>query len=316
MYKYLFGPVQSRRLGISLGIDLLPYKFCSYNCVYCECGASTRKQMVREEFFPLEEVRAELQDYLASAPKLDYITFSGSGEPLLYSRLGELLSFLKSMYCGYKVALLTNSSLLPCRKVRESLRPLDLCVPSLDSATQEGFMAIDRPARKFQLKVGDIIEGIKQTREIINGQMWLEIFIVPGINDTPAELKALQQAVAYIRPHKVQVNSLDRPGTEDWVPVLPVQRKKEISAYLEAEILDVKTAEFSRHNRKKYLPFHTIEARILQLLAGGTRTSEQLCARLDMPLEDLEKILKALLRAGVIVQDKANGRFAALGKSH
>ncbi|MGC9361302.1 MAG: radical SAM protein, partial [Candidatus Syntrophosphaera sp.] len=144
-YKHLFGPVQSRRLGYSLGVDLVPYKYCPLNCVYCEVQHTTHLTLQREEFFLLEEITSELDDFLSSQPELDYITFSGAGEPTLNSHIGDIVSFLKEKYPRYKLALLTNGILLSDAKVRREVLPCDLVLPSLDACHQDSFEKINRP---------------------------------------------------------------------------------------------------------------------------------------------------------------------------
>jgi wyosine [tRNA(Phe)-imidazoG37] synthetase (radical SAM superfamily) len=214
-YSHIFGPVHSRRLGRSLGIDLVPYKVCSFDCVYCECGETTRKLFEREEFFPTQEVIDELEDYLSRSPKLNFVTFSGSGEPTLSVSIGFVIRYLKIRFPNYLVAVLTNGSLLWKEEVRQDLLLADVVLPTLSSAAEETFRRIHRPA--FGLTVERIISGIEQFRKEYNGQIWLEIFIIPGINTTDTELAELKRAIQRINPDKIQLNTLDRPGTEEWV---------------------------------------------------------------------------------------------------
>lgn len=218
-YKHLFGPVPSRRLGISLGIDLLPFKTCSFNCIYCECGRTTDFSLTREEFFPLDEIWNELEDYFATHPAPDFLTFSGSGEPTLYSRLGELIQRTKKRMPGQHVAILTNSSLFHMKDVREDCSKADVVLPSLDSARIETFVKIDRPARKSDLNA--IIDGLVEFRKIFPGEIWLEIFFALGINDSPEDVTALHEAISKIRPDIVQLNTLDRPPAEFNVKPVP-----------------------------------------------------------------------------------------------
>ncbi|MFY9800288.1 MAG: radical SAM protein, partial [Methanoregula sp.] len=143
--QHIFGPVSSRRLGRSLGIDLVPFKTCTYNCVYCECGATTRRTTRREVFFPIEELFAELTDFLSSSPPLDFITFSGSGEPTLSLSIGEVIRFLKDNYPSYRVAVLTNGSLFSDPDVRRDLLPADVVLPTLSTVVKQTFLKIHRP---------------------------------------------------------------------------------------------------------------------------------------------------------------------------
>lgn len=214
-YQYIFGPVPSRRLGISLGIDLVPHKTCSYNCVYCECGPTTDLTISRKEYVPTYEVIQEIDRYLATRPRLDYITFSGSGEPTLHAGLGRIITHIKAHHPEYRLALLTNGSLMSDPMLRGELLPLDLIIPSLDAGTPEVFRRIDHP--HGSVTVRDVIDGLAALRAEFSGEIWLEIFVVPGINDNLFEIAALNRAIAKIRPDRVQLNTLDRPGTAPWV---------------------------------------------------------------------------------------------------
>jgi wyosine [tRNA(Phe)-imidazoG37] synthetase (radical SAM superfamily) len=211
-FPHLFGPVFSRRLGRSLGIDLLPYKTCSLDCVYCECGATTKLTTQRAEFVPVERVIGELDQYLGKKPELDYVTFSGSGEPTLHAGIGKIIAHLKKRHPRYRVAVLTNGTLFSRAEVRQSVLGADLIVPSLDGATPEAFQAIDRPAPG--ITVEKVIEGLVALRDEYRGTFVLEVFIVPGVNDTNREVEALRAAAERIRPDAIQLNRLDRPGTE------------------------------------------------------------------------------------------------------
>lgn len=216
-FPHLFGPVFSRRLGRSLGVDLLPYKTCSLDCVYCECGSTTRLTTTRAAFAPVETILAELDQYLASNPELDYVTFSGSGEPTLYQGLGRIIEHLKTKHPRYKVAVLTNGTLFSDAQVRREVLRADLLVPSLDGATPESFQAIDRPASG--ITVEGVVEGLVALRNEYHGTMVLEVFVVPGINDTNREMEALQKAAERIRPDAIQLNRLDRPSPSGKVPM-------------------------------------------------------------------------------------------------
>jgi len=188
MYKYLFGPVPSQRLGLSLGVDLVPKKVCSLNCVYCEVGETTKLTTERKEYVLSEKVKAELQDFMKSRPELDYITFSGSGEPTLNSHIGELIAFVKEHYPDNKVAILTNGTMLSDKKLRRELLAADVVLPSLDAVSQEVFELIDRPHKK--IRIADYIQGLIDFREEYKGRIWLEIMLIKDYNDSEDELRA------------------------------------------------------------------------------------------------------------------------------
>lgn len=211
-YRYLFGPVPSRRLGRSLGIDLVPQKTCTFDCAYCECGRTTVLTLERREYVPTGRVIAELDDCLAKAPDIDYVTFAGSGEPTLHSGIGDIISFIKDRYPRYRVAVLTNGALFVDPDVRAALMRADLVVPSLDAVSEDIFRDINRPSPG--ITAGQVVAGLIAFSREFPGVIWLEVFIVPGKNDTDEELLRLRDAVAVIAPDRVQVNTLDRPGTD------------------------------------------------------------------------------------------------------
>jgi len=211
-YRYLFGPVPSRRLGRSLGIDLVPQKTCTFDCAYCECGRTTVLTLERREYVPTGRVIAELDDCLAKAPDIDYVTFAGSGEPTLHSGIGDIISFIKDHHPRYRVAVLTNGALFVDPDVRAALMRADLVVPSLDAVSEDIFRGINRPSPG--ITAGQVVAGLIAFSREFPGAIWLEVFIVPGKNDTDEELLRLRDAVAAIAPDRVQVNTLDRPGTD------------------------------------------------------------------------------------------------------
>ncbi|MBO8126075.1 MAG: radical SAM protein [Firmicutes bacterium] len=221
-----------------MGIDVIPYKTCTFNCVYCERGRTTRLTTERAEFYPVEEVFKELSDYLASHPFPDCVTFSGSGEPTLYSKLGQLTKMIKAAYPDLKVALLTNSSLFSEPKVRQEAALCDLVLPSLDACTREEFLRVDRPHKDIDLT--GIVEGLIKFRSEFSGPIWLEILIVQGVNDSPKSLSRLHETILKIKPDKVQLNTIVRPPAEPGCQPVPGRFLQEVAeswSDLDVEVL-------------------------------------------------------------------------------
>ncbi|UDQ97716.1 radical SAM protein [Lentisphaerota bacterium WC36G] len=216
--KYIFGPVPSRRLGSSLGVDLVPFKTCSIDCIYCEAKSTNNLTVSRTEYVPIDEVISQLDEALKYSPELDFITFSGAGEPTLNSRIGDVVKFVIDNYPQYKMCLLTNGTLLGLEDVVENLsllRECDVVIPSLDASNEKEFQKINRPHSDLTLK--QLVEDIKDFRIVSKAQMWLELFIVPSVNDSNQSQEKFAQIIAEIKPHKVQLNNLDRPGCVDWI---------------------------------------------------------------------------------------------------
>ena len=289
-YNYLFGPVPSRRLGISLGVDLVPMKTCTLNCIYCECGESTNLTLERKEYVPFTTVKKELSLYFENNPVPDYITFSGSGEPTLNSRIGDVLNFIKNYIHDIPVALLTNGTLFSQKQVREDIKAATVIIPSLDAATEKVFRKINRPSP--HLKVDKIIEGLIQLRKEYRGKLWLEIFIVPGMNDTEQELTALKQAIDKIEPDQIQLNTLDRPGP---VPTLRAATRQELEHVIDFWQIEKAAiiAEVPEH--KESFPYRKDTASaILGTIARRPCTLKDLSEILGLPTGEVKKYIDSL----------------------
>lgn len=223
--KYIYGPVKSRRLGLSLGVSLTPYKICDFDCIYCQLGKTVDLTSERKEFIKIEEILTEfkswLQNNLAEVKKLDYITISGSGEPTLNIRIGELIREIKKI-AACRVAVITNASLLIDPQVRLELKSADLIVPSLDTVIPEIFQQIDRPHQN--IKIGQVIDGLANLRKEFQGKIWLEVMLVRGVNDDLRQIKKLKEVVDKINPDKIQLNSPIRTTSEPGL--LPVDKGK------------------------------------------------------------------------------------------
>lgn len=302
--KYVFGPVSSRRLGCSLGIDLLPFKTCSLDCIYCECGWTTTRTLERREWVDTEAVLAELDAVLGAAPELDYVTFSGSGEPTLHSGIGRVIAHLKTHYPQYRVAVLTNATLLGDAGVQEELLAADLVVPSLDAATRKAFARVCRPVRGVQVEA--LIEGIAAFRRRYAGLMLLEMFIAPGINDSEAELAAFKAAAQYIAPDAIQLNFLDRPGPEEGLVALPaVEEVEAIRTFLQP--LQVQIVR--RRGEDEIAPWDStaIFREILAVLDRGVRRLPALAVATGIREGDLAKTLSRMAAQHLVTLDALSG---------
>lgn len=229
MYKYLFGPVPSRRLGISLGLDLVAPKTCNMNCVFCECGVTHELVTERKSYIDIEEAKKEILDILKTV-KPDCITFSGDGEPTLSSDLGEMINWIKDN-TDVNVVVITNSGLLHDKKVRDEISRADIIIPTLNSVNEITMKKINRP--KATIKMNEIKEGIKALGNEFKGKIYLETFIIEGINDSLEELDGLYDFLKDVNYTKLQLNRLDRPGTEKWVQPASFERLDFIKKYLE-----------------------------------------------------------------------------------
>ncbi len=289
MYKYLFGPVPSRRLGMSLGVDLVPHKVCSLNCVYCECGRTTNLTVERKEYIPYDEVVSEIDHYLKHNPNPDYFTFSGSGEPTLNSRIGDVLHFIKSN-SKVPVAVLTNGTLFYDKAVRDELLEADVVLPSLDAAEELAFRKINRPWHK--LNISEYIRGLVDFRNEYNGQIWLEVLIIPGMNDNQENLNALKDAFLKIHPDEIQLNTLDRPGA---IENIRAATRKELQDIVDFWDLPQVKIIAAAPDRKKIVSYRDdTESAILETIKRRPCTLEDLHKILGLHINEINKYLDVL----------------------
>lgn len=297
MYKYIFGPVPSRRLGISLGIDLLQEKICTLNCVYCECGSTKVLTTDRHEFVPTHEVIEEISDFLSQYEYPDYITFSGSGEPTLHSGIGEIISFLKKEYPDVPVAVLTNGTLLYDSQVRKELMGTDLVIPSIDSALESSYLKINRPKKGLSLE--DYIRGLVDFSSEFDGQIWLEVFILPDYNDSDEDLDALEEVIRRINPDRVQLNTMDRPGAITGLRKATHQDLRRIMERWNIENVEiiskfVKRDELRSYNKNK-------EEAILETVSRRPCTLDDLVHVTGLHKNEVNKYLDVLEESGSIM---------------
>ncbi len=290
--KFIFGPVPSRRLGRSLGIDLVPFKTCTYDCIYCQLGRTTDKTVERKEYICVEKTLEELRNITGSIDA-DYITLSGSGEPTLNSGISKLIAGIKKI-SPIPIAILTNSSLLSEKKIRDEIKEADLVVPSLDAGDERTFREINRP--HGSLKFETMVEGLIQFGREFSGRLWLEIMFVDGINSSLAEAKKLIPFIEKVNPDRIQLNTPIRPPAEKSVRQVPVEKLEEIR-----KILGPK-AELIVRYEKMYKGIHSAENEILSMLKRRPCSLHDLASVTGLHRNEIIKYITALKEKGLITE--------------
>lgn len=309
MYHYLFGPVPSRRLGISLGVDLVPLKTCTLNCIYCECGPTTHLTVSRKEYAPLEGVKSELDHYFEHHPTPDYVTFSGSGEPTLNVSIGAVIGHIKTLKPGLPTAVLTNGILLTDQQVRDDLQKATIVMPSLDAAVPQTFIKLCRPHKSIQ--VDQVVDGLVRFHQEYEGRLWLEIFIAPGLNDTEPELIALKKAIHRITPDEVQLNTLDRPGIDPQLRAATRKELEQIAAFWGFDHVSIIAHASDRKESASYR--QDAASAILETIARRPCTLEDLKRILGLHINEINKYLDVLEAEGNIkVVEQPRGFFYGL----
>lgn len=288
--KYIFGPVPSRRLGLSLGVDLIPSKTCTYDCLYCQIGKTTCKAIEPAVYVPVEAVIAELDETLAKVTP-DYVTFSGSGEPTLHAELGRLIAYVKEKTSA-RVAVLTNGSLLYRPEVREGLLRSDRVMPTLSTVREEVFQAIHQPHEGLSLT--GIIEGLRSLRKSYRGQLFLEVMLLAGFNEGQEDIEALRQVILGIAPDRIQLNTVVRPPAN--AKAIPLDRKKleDIKRVFGegAEIIAAAPIKEKQHFQGP------LWAAVLEMARRRPVTVEDVAGALDTPLHEVEQAVNALVTKG------------------
>ena len=297
--RHVFGPVASRRLGRSLGIDVAPYKTCTFDCVYCQLGRTTCQTVEPQAWFAVDEILAEVRGALDTGP--DYVTIGGCGEPTLCADLGALIAGLKRL-TSTPVAVLTNGSLLWRREVRAALAPADVVIPSLDAADVLVFQAVNRPHQSLSLEQG--WQGLGQFRRGYPGECWLEVFLIDGPSTAEPHVRRLIEQVNRLGADRVQLNTATRPPAESWVVPVPPQRLAEIAQAFSppAEVIA------ARHSSLVPPSGHVTPAGVLQLLQRRPCTLEDIATGLTAHRNEVIKILDELTADGRIHTETLTGQ--------
>jgi wyosine [tRNA(Phe)-imidazoG37] synthetase (radical SAM superfamily) len=297
---FVYGPVPSRRLGFSLGVDILPFKTCTLDCVYCQLGPSSRTTARRRAFFDPKAVLGQVRKALASGARIDHITFSGSGEPTLNSSLGEIIRGIKEM-TDIPVVVLTNGTLLHRRDVRRELREADVVIPNLDAATPGLFARVNRPDKA--LRLDRMFEGLAAFRREFKGEIWLEVMLVAGVNDAPTHVRRLRKIIDAIGADKVQLNTVVRPPAERTARPLSENRMKAIGKALGP------TCEITVTFPKKAQPPSRagLERSILAIVRRRPVTASDIAVSLGRNPAQIAEALASLVSAGRITNVKHGG---------
>jgi len=303
-YKHLFGPVLSRRLGRSLGVDLMPFKTCTYDCVYCEQGRTTNHTHERDEYIPADRILEELKDFIASYPPPDYVTLSGAGEPTLHSRLAEIVEGAKSLLTDVPLAVITNGSLLWDGTVRDSLRNVDVVLPSLDAGNAHLFECIDHPVAAISFE--QMITGLIAFRESFHNKIWLEVLLLEGMTSGESQVREIAEWVRLIRPDRVQLNTVVRPPSEPFA--LPVSRERlESLANLFEPHAEVVAGYVGDNVENGASPDAT---RVLELIERRPCPASEIAAALGLRVVEVSKLLEHLMASNRVVEKRlAGNRF-------
>lgn len=303
VFQHVYGPVPSRRLGRSMGVDLVPFKTCTYDCVYCQLGRTTNKTMERKEYVAIEDVLAELKRKLAIGLAPDYISLAGSGEPTLNIRIGDLIGKIKGM-TGIPVAVLTNGSLLWKREIRDALMEADLVLPSLDAGDEHLFQHVNRPhpGITFEAMVG----GIAEFRERFRKPMWLEVFLLAGVTGIDSEVKKISALVRRIRPERVQLNTVSRPPCEEFAYSVSFWQMEVFASMFDppAEVISPRTIE-----SQIMAPHAVTDENILALLRRRPCTAQGVAAGLGMHIGEAIKRLDTLVEQRTVDHLRSEGEI-------
>lgn len=296
-YHHIFGPVPSRRLGRSLGIDIIPVKTCSYDCIYCQVSLTTCKTIERKEYVPVAEILRELEQKLIETETPDYITLSGSGEPTLHSKIGDVITGIKKI-SKVPVAILTNGSLLFMPEVRKDLLNADLVIPSLDAGDEILFHKVNRPHP--EITFDRMIRGLTLFREEYQGPIWLEVFLLEGFSDTEKEAKKIARWIPQIKPDRIQLNTAVRPTAQVFARAVPEEKLRNLAkifgpkSEMIADFSHIQTSGQSRVSADAILSMLKRRPCSLPDIVKGLKTGE----------EDAKRFIENLLNKREIVSEK------------
>jgi wyosine [tRNA(Phe)-imidazoG37] synthetase (radical SAM superfamily) len=295
----VYGPVASRRLGRSLGVDVVPFKVCDFDCVYCQLGRTTIHTLERKAYVSAGEILRQLKKKLRTGVRPDYITLGGSGEPTLNSALGDIIAAVRDV-TDVPVAVLTNGSLFSDPNVRAACARAQLVLPDLDAGDEETFQRINRPCAGLTLE--KVVRGLATFREEFSGQIWLEVFLVAGMNDSAEHVEKIRSLIERIRPDRIQLNTAVRPPAEEFVRKVSLERMEEIRELLgqKAEVIadfalpsEGEGVDLDKHPR-------AAEEDVLQMLRRRPCTVKDIEDGLGLDPEVAAKLVEELGREGKV----------------
>ncbi len=298
----IYGPVPSRRLGFSLGVDIVPYKTCSYNCIYCQIGPTPETTIERKPYISAEKILSQLYKRLKENIYPDFITLGGSGEPTLNSEISDIIKGIKT-YTDVPVAVLTNGSLLMNDDVRKDICGADVVLPSLDACDESSFLKINRPHSRLVFE--ETVYGLIEFRKVYQGEIWLEIFIAEGINSNESMIRKFKQWTDRIKPDKIHLNTAVRPTAESYVYTVPVEKL----AYF-CEILGKKAeviAPFKKASKNEAL--NDIRKKILSMLDRRPCTLSDISSGLGCHHNEILKFVDPMLKDKHIELLYINGKM-------
>jgi len=296
---YVFGPVPSRRLGLSLGVDLIPHKTCTYDCLYCQVGKTTIKVMETKSLTPIQEVINELGQKLEKITP-DVITLSGSGEPTLHSQIDQVIDFIRGL-TDIKIALLTNGSLFWKEEVRKRVLEADIILPTLSTASEKTFRMIHRPHGELSLSM--IIEGLINLRRDYSGSLFLEVVLLAGFNDSDKEIKGLKRVIDQISPDKIQLNTVVRPPADSRAIPLDRKRLEDIKSFFGAKAEIVAYTPLQEQGVEHDSPAKTV----LEMIKRRPVRDIDIAEVLNMEVGEVEGLIKGLLLKGLIRKHEHSG---------
>jgi wyosine [tRNA(Phe)-imidazoG37] synthetase (radical SAM superfamily) len=289
-FQHIYGPVPSRRLGRSLGIDLVPFKTCAYDCIYCHLGRTTNQTIRRKEYVAVSGILSELEQKLAFGDVPDYISLAGSGEPTLNSGIGDLIRKIKSI-TNIPVAVFTNSSLLWMKDVQDALMPADLVLPSLDAGDEMLYRYVNRPHKEISFE--QMIDGLIGFTGRYRGSVCLEVFLLAGVTGIQDEVKKISYIVKRLKINRVQMNTVVRPPAEEFAKSLSREQMLALKNLLPGEVDIIGNIEMADWSK---LPSNNTQRHdILSLLRRRPCTCTDVARGLDMHISEALKHLDALI---------------------
>jgi wyosine [tRNA(Phe)-imidazoG37] synthetase (radical SAM superfamily) len=296
-YRYLFGPVPSRRFGRSLGIDLTPHKTCSMDCVFCQLGRTPEKTLERKAYVHTDDVIDEINHWLLTGGSADYLTLSGSGEPTLHAEFGRVLAHLRRQ--PIPSVLLTNGTLFNRPEVREAAALAHVVKVSLSAWDQKSFEWVNRP--HHQLEFATLVDGLKAFRKAFGGQLWLEVFLLSGINAMTRDVLKIARLSKELKPDRIHLNTIARPPAEDFAAAVPMARLVELAA-----LFDPPAHIAAAFNGPPSKTIKANEATVLAMLKRRPCTIKQIESAFGMHINEVSKYLGRLMEKNQVHADRKN----------